>query len=69
MFSSAKATCHERSSQVGQVLQDLPVSYPLYRQGHLHRGATSAEVAAPLPGDGWLPRTQAGRPALSVVSA
>jgi hypothetical protein len=31
---------------------------PLYRSWHLRWGATSAEVAGPLPGDALLPRTQ-----------
>lgn len=44
--------------EVADVAVDLPVflTAPLYRRWHLTWHATDAEVAAPMPGDGHLPR-------------
>ncbi|MDQ1439752.1 MAG: hypothetical protein QOK43_3381 [Acidimicrobiaceae bacterium] len=47
-------------AEIGDVVHDLPalLTAPFYRRWHRHWGATSAEVAAPLPGDGRLPHAQ-----------
>jgi hypothetical protein len=44
----------------GAVVHDLPLflTAPLYRRWHLRWGATSAEMAAPLPGDERFPHAQ-----------
>ncbi len=48
---------HELWRQIGNVVADLPrfVTAPLYRSWHPRWGATDAEVAAAMPGDGLLP--------------
>jgi hypothetical protein len=47
-------------AEVGDVAHDMPafVTAPLYRRWHRHWGATSAELAASLPGDELVPRAQ-----------
>ena len=46
--------------QIGSVAEDLPrfLTAPLYRSWHLRWGATDAEVAAAMPGDGLVPHAQ-----------
>jgi hypothetical protein len=49
---------HDLPRQVATVVADLPlfVTAPLYRHWHLRWGATADELAAPMPGDGLVPR-------------
>jgi hypothetical protein len=60
MADAARPTLRQLFSEIGDVLHDLPafLTAPLYRRRHLNWGATTAEVAAPLPGDSSLPRAQ-----------
>jgi hypothetical protein len=46
--------------EVRNVLHDAPafVTAPMYRRRHQRWGATTAELADPMPGDGLLPRAQ-----------
>jgi hypothetical protein len=55
-----RATRRLRLRQVGSVLVDLPVfvASPIFRRRHLHWGATSDEVLAPMPGDDRFPTAQ-----------
>lgn len=55
-----RVTGRELLGQVRDVVCDLPafISAPLYRRRHLRWGASSAEVAASMPGDERLPRAQ-----------
>jgi hypothetical protein len=48
-----RPTRSELATEAGHVLADLPrfATAPLYRRWHRHWGATSAEVAAAMPGD------------------
>jgi hypothetical protein len=59
-WSPPRATMAELAVQVWDVLDDLPrfVAAPFRRRRHLTWGATWAEAAAPMPGDGLLPRAQ-----------
>jgi hypothetical protein len=59
-WSPPRATPAELAAQVRDVLGDLPrfLAAPFRRRRHLAWGATAAEVAAPMPGDGLLPRAQ-----------
>ncbi|MDP4507906.1 hypothetical protein [Nonomuraea turcica] len=56
-WSPSRATL---AGQVRDVLDDLPrfLAAPFLRRRHLTWGATPAEVTAPMPGDGLLPRAQ-----------
>jgi hypothetical protein len=60
MAGTARPTRRELTVEIRNVVQDLPLllTAPLYRRWHLHWGATPAEVATPLPGDGLTPRAQ-----------
>jgi hypothetical protein len=60
MTDIARPTQRQIVSELGDVLRDLPafLTAPLYRRWHLRWGATSAEAAASLPGDAFLPRAQ-----------
>jgi hypothetical protein len=60
MADVARPTKQELAAEIGDVVCDLPVflTAPLYRRWHLHWGATTAEIAAVLPGDGFFPRAQ-----------
>jgi hypothetical protein len=60
MVGTARPTVREFIAEIRDVLLDVPifVTAPLYRRWHLHWGATPAEVAAPLPGDGLMPGAQ-----------
>ena len=55
-----RVTGRELLGQVRDVVCDLPafISAPLYRRRHLRWGASSAEVAASMPGDERLSRAQ-----------
>lgn len=59
-WSPPRATLADLAGQVRDVLDDLPrfLIAPFLRRRHLTWGATPAEVAAPMPGDGLLPRAQ-----------
>lgn len=60
MTGRDRPTSRELAREIRNVLADLPVllTAPLYRRWHLRWGATPAEVASPLPGDGLMPRAQ-----------
>jgi hypothetical protein len=60
MAGTARPAGRELIAEIRNVLQDLPIflTAPLYRRWHLHWGATQAEVASPLPGDGYMPGAQ-----------
>ena len=60
MSGSAGPTRGQLAAEIRSVLSDLPifVTSPLYRRWHLRWGATSAEGAASLPGDGLMLRAQ-----------
>ena len=60
MSGSAGPTRGQLAAEIRSVVGDLPifVTSPLYRRWHLRWGATSAEVAASLPGDGLMSRAQ-----------
>jgi hypothetical protein len=57
---TARPTGRELLAEICYAIEDLPifVTAPLYRRWHLRWGATSAEVAATLPGDGLTPGAQ-----------
>jgi hypothetical protein len=59
MSDRARPTPGELLAGIGHVAHDLPafLTAPLYRRWHLHWGATAAEVACSLPGDGMLEHT------------
>jgi hypothetical protein len=58
--ANARPTSQELVIEIGHVLSDLPVflTSPLYRRWHRHWGATSAEIAASLPGDALVSQAQ-----------
>jgi hypothetical protein len=60
MTTTATPTGRQLIAEIGDVLQDLPafITAPLYRRWHQRWGATPAEIAEALPGDGFLPRAQ-----------
>jgi hypothetical protein len=60
MTRAATPSGRQLVAEIGDVLHDLPafVSAPLYRRWHQRWGASSAEIAAALPGDAFLPRAQ-----------
>ena len=60
MPGTARPTTRQLLVEVRDVATDLPalLTAPLYRSQHLRRGATPAEVAAPLPGDGLVENAQ-----------
>lgn len=60
MAAGARPTHRELFVEVRDVVHDLPVflTAPLYRNWHLHWGATPSEIGASLPGDDLLPRAQ-----------
>ena len=62
MISIDGAAGHELLGEIWTVAQDLPLflTASLYRRWHLRWGATAAEVAAALPGDGLVPHPQYG---------
>jgi len=57
---AARPTPREFAAEVLDVVHDLPafLTAPLYRRWHLCWGASPAEVAEVLPGDGRLPKAQ-----------
>ena len=59
-WSPPRATPAGLVRQVRDVIDDLPrfLIAPFLRRRHLTWGATPAEAAAPMPGDGLLPRAQ-----------
>jgi hypothetical protein len=59
-MASTAPTPRELAAEIGNVAHDLPafLAAPLFRRRHLRWGATPAEVAQALPGDGLLPRAQ-----------
>jgi hypothetical protein len=60
MTDLATPTLRELLAEILDVAHDLPVllTAPLYRRWHLRWGATTAEVAAALPGDELVPQAQ-----------
>jgi hypothetical protein len=60
MPGTARPTTRELTDEIRDVIADLPIllTAPLYRRRHLRWGATPAEVAAPLPGDGLVEGAQ-----------
>jgi hypothetical protein len=60
MPGTARPTTRQLLVEVRNVVRDFPtlLTAPLYRSRHLRWGATPAEVAAPLPGDGLVEDAQ-----------
>lgn len=60
MPGTARPTTRELSVEIRHVVADLPIllTAPLFRSRHLRWGATPAEVAASLPGDGLVERAK-----------
>ena len=60
MPGTARPTIRQLLVEIRDVVTDLPtlLTAPLYRSRHLRWGATPAEVAAPLPGDGLVEKAQ-----------
>jgi hypothetical protein len=60
MSGPESPTRRQLVAEIRNVILDLPIflTAPLYRRWHLRWGATSAEVMAPLPGDGLMSRAQ-----------
>lgn len=60
MPGTARPTLRQLLVEIRDVVTDLPIllTAPLYRTRHRRWGATPAEVAAPLPGDGLVEKAQ-----------
>jgi hypothetical protein len=60
MVATTRPTKRELIAEIGDVVHDVPafLTAPLYRKWHCRWGATAAEIAASLPGDGFVPRAQ-----------
>ncbi len=58
MVNTGRPTHQELRAQIADVAHDIPafLTAPMYRQWHLHWGATANEMTTPLPGDDLQPR-------------
>jgi hypothetical protein len=60
MAATSRPSGGELLAEIGDVVHDVPafLTAPLFRSWHLRWGATPAEIAETLPGDGLLPHAQ-----------